>query len=258
MILFFCGAPKNGSHFQKFILLESLLQKGLDFKKIGIRIFHLHKFREGKRLLDKLDKKKDKIFICKGHWGKRKERDLLLSYNNIRIFLIWRNIRDVLVSHYFYRLNKYGKDYTGFREYYLIEGRWFLLDQLKFRKNWQSVRNDSRVINASFARLVKNFHQATKEMVEAVGINGVDYDDLKKRVSLSNLRQKYNSNKALFRRGILDEHRQIINDQKIQNEIEQIKNLDYLSLSFYTIFEWFRRKYYIRQIRFKKLIGNLV
>lgn len=134
-----------------------MIQKGVNFEQTGNKIFHANDYQRAKKLLNKLDENPNKTFICKGHWGKTFERDLLLSYKNIKIFLIWRNVKDVLVSHYFYKINKYGKKYDSFSEYYWTEGRRFLIDQMKYRNVWKKAAETSEVIESSFKNLKKKF-----------------------------------------------------------------------------------------------------
>ena len=105
MIYFFTGAPKHGSHFQMFIVQEAMEMAGIPFTQVGNKTFHERNLWKSKMLLDTMDKMKNVNWICKGHFGTKRERDLLLSYDNIKIFLIWRDIRDVLVSQYYALMN---------------------------------------------------------------------------------------------------------------------------------------------------------
>jgi len=186
MILFFCGAPKNASHFQMFIVQEALSQKGTAFSNPGNDIFHNHELEAGKKLLEHLDGLSEEMFLCKGHWGSQVERDILLSYENIRIFLIWRDVRDALVSQYFYDINKFGKSYRDFSRFYWWTGRLFLLQQISYRHVW-TVTQDPRIQNSSFVELKQNFVEAASKLLAFANIQRVDLEDLDRRLALDRL-----------------------------------------------------------------------
>jgi hypothetical protein len=99
VIFFFCGAPKHGSHYQLLIITESLAQLGIDYVPIGVKVFDHNESRAARELLDSLHRERDRLSVCKGHFL---DRDLLLSYDDIKIFHIWRDLGDVLVSRYHY------------------------------------------------------------------------------------------------------------------------------------------------------------
>jgi hypothetical protein len=246
MVFFFCGAPKHGSHFQMFILTESLVQKGMPYEQVGNEIFHRRKLRRAKRLLDQLMGRNENVYVCKGHFGSRRERDFLLSYDRIKIFLIWRDLRDVLVSQYFYDMNKGGKTFKDFQDFYWKRGRWFLCYHVKFRRNWEGASKDPRVFTSAFPELKRDFSQSAVELLRFSGIEGVDTAALQHQLSMERLRVKHNDpKKVFFRRGDIGEHRDIIGDQRIYEDIVRITNLDVTPLNIFyyrTMFPIFNAK----------------
>jgi len=227
MILFFCGAPKNASHFQQHIITESLEQKGIPYSIEGAEIFHKHNWEAGQKLLEKLDKQNDKVFICKGHWGYPTERDILLSFKSIKIFFIWRNINDVIVSQYFYKKNKFGSLYKDFSEFFWKrDGRSFLFKILRFKNTWKNI-NDDRTIHIQFTELKTNFQNSAKKMTDFAGISNIDFNDLEKRVAIEALRKKHNDpHGTLYRKGKVGEHLEIISSKIIKLDIDILSRLD--------------------------------
>jgi hypothetical protein len=182
--------------------------------------------REAKKLLDRLEEHKAEIHVCKGHFGSKKERNLLLSYKNIKLFLIWRDIRDVLVSQYFYEINKFRKTFKDFSDYYWKYGRSLLCYHIAYKKVWDSVSDDPRVFSSSFSELTNDFTKSAGELLSFSGLDGIEMSALAENISLEQLRTKHNDEKGIFfRKGIIGEHREIIKSAKVYRDIDYITNL---------------------------------
>ncbi|MCL4872092.1 MAG: sulfotransferase domain-containing protein [Anaerolineae bacterium] len=221
MIYFFCGAPKHGSHFQLFIITESLKQQGIPFEPVGEKIFDHNDNEAAKKLLHELDQSPDEVFIAKGHFLNKK---LLLSYQNIRIFHIWRDMGDVLVSRYHYQMKRYGKTYQDFSDFYRRDGRTHMFYQLAYQNIWRSVC-DPRVFHIDYAELRQHFQESVGNMLKFADLLGVDVADLEARVSLDNLRHQQNDDAGvLFRRGAVGDYEAIISDE-IQEDMKRIMEL---------------------------------
>ncbi len=237
MILFFSGAPKHASHFQFNIIREALVQQGIDFEHVGQKIFNAHDYKSIKELLDTIDSSNDKLYLVKGHLGYAFERDFLLSYKSMRVFLIWRDLRDVLVSQFYYLVNKGQKNYNNFSEFYWQHdsGRALFRYHLDYHKTWEQVAHDPRVFSSSFNELKNNFNKAASEMLEFCNIRNVDMNDLSNRISVDTLRKK-SKEKALFRRGIVGEYKEVIKPDELV-DLECIEKLYKSSLSKRCIYE---------------------
>ncbi len=185
----------------------------------------------GIKLLDQLAQDPNGVFVCKGHWGSPAERDVLLSYEDIRIYLIWRDVRDVLVSQYHSILND-GKTFDDFSDYYRQNGRTHLFQQVAFRNAWRSFEGDPRVHTTDYAGLVEGFPAEASAMMSFSRIEGVDLDDLAQRVSMDRLRVKHNDPEGnFFRRGIVGEYHELAASPAISKDIEQIEGSGTIQLA---------------------------
>lgn len=246
MIFFFAGAPKNGSHLQLFVVRESLDQLGLPYRSVGNEIFHARDLKRAGGFLRKIDADSSTLYLCKGHFGLPRERELLLSFENIRIFLIWRDFRDALVSHYYYRVRKYKKAYADFSNYYWTEGRTFLLEQIHYRLTWSAAQHDHRVVSSSFSMFVKKFPPAALRLLSAADIRGVDIQRLQQQLSLSWMRKVYNDPRGIFfRKGSVGEYRRVITSDRVLSDINRLTTMNAIVLPSQFLYEWWRRKFTI-------------
>ncbi len=220
MILFFCGAQRSGSHWQRQTVVEALKQKGIPFTDIGVGdeepVFHRHELKKAKDLLRSLDKPGENFFICKGHWGGVREKKILLSLSNVRIFFIWRDPRDAIISHYYYGINNHQRQCRDFDDFYWNQGGRFQLIRLSlYFHNWGNIR-DERVVHTDFSGLKENFEDSAAKMTGSIGLSGVDYAALKEAVSIKASRKKHNDPKGIFyRRGTVGEHKEVINGKTL-------------------------------------------
>lgn len=120
-MLFFAGAHKNGSHFQYYVVEEALRQQSIPYRAIGSEIFHQRELGQAWEVLA-ANRDTDEYVLCKGHWYRKREQALLFAMTDISIFLIWRNLRDVLISSYYYKINKFGAAYRDLSEFYFADG----------------------------------------------------------------------------------------------------------------------------------------
>lgn len=231
MIYFFCGAPKHGSHFQLFIVTESLKQKGVSYQPVGDKIFDRNDVSSAKKLLDSLETRDDEIFVAKGHFLDKK---LLLSYQTIRVFHIWRELGDVLVSRYHYRMKRYGETYQDFSDFYWRDGRAHMFYQIAYQHLWRSV-SDPRVYHACYEDLRKDFQGSAPAMLQFSELPDIDLVDLEQRISLDTLKRKQqDAAGVLFRRGSVGEYRDVI-PQDIYQDMRQISSLNSIMLKYYAV-----------------------
>jgi hypothetical protein len=207
MIYFFCGAHKNASHFQRYIVEEALNLRGIEFAVAGNEVFHAHKWLDGYRLLRRLDRERNRIFLCKGHWGQAVERRILLSFESVRVFVIWRHILDVMVSSFHYQNNKFAAGYESFDDFYRAEGRQLFIRQVLYRRVWRLPSASPRVFQVNFEDLKSDFATYAGKMLAFAQIDGVSLDELAKQVSLERLRETRDDPKGIFfRKGQPGEH----------------------------------------------------
>lgn len=227
MILFCNGAPKHASFFPMFILGEACRQRGLPYTSgMGKQILHNHRLRAAKKLLAELDAKPEERFLLKGHWGSIPERDALLSFATLKTVLIWRDLRDALVSQYLFDINKFGLKHPPFDAYYWGRsgGRENLVYQLRYRRVWQEVAGHERVHFTDFARLKSDFAAEAGRLLDFAGIEGVDFEDLKRRTSIENVRKISGDAKgAHFRKGKTGGYAEHIRSQAVLDDIAALE-----------------------------------
>ncbi|MGK7346169.1 MAG: sulfotransferase domain-containing protein [Candidatus Nitrospinota bacterium M3_3B_026] len=207
-----------------WIVQKSLDQLGEAYEYLGSGPFHEAGFENGIKLLREIDADTGERYICKGHWGEAGERDALLSVENIKIFLIWREIRDALVSQYYFNMRHHKRPYRDFDEFYWRHGRPYLLkNQVEYRRVWGEA-DDPRIVHTSYTRLKTDFDGEASRLLAAAGIRGVDMEDLKRRLSLDRLRKEINDAEGvMIRKGALGEHREVIRSEEILRDINEVE-----------------------------------
>ncbi len=225
MILFFCGAPKHGSNFQMLLVIEILKMLGINYKDTDGVIFHKIDLKKCSKALDEYDQDPTNIYVAKGHFGSIKLRNFLFKYKTIKIFLIWRDLRDVLVSQYFSDRNLASKDIGSFDKYYWRTGRFKIKYHLQYIRNWNEVSESSKVFVFSYEKLLRDFSSEVERLMVFLGLQNqhIDIATLKNEVSINRFREKYNdSNGKFFRKGISGDYKNIIPNY-ILNDIEEVK-----------------------------------
>ncbi|MGI9449588.1 MAG: sulfotransferase domain-containing protein [Geminicoccaceae bacterium] len=194
MIHFFAGAHKNGSHFQFYALEEALKQRALPYRTLGLEALHAHDLNRSRALISEL-RGADETILLKGHWYRRREQTLLLGEETIKVYLIWRDLKDVLISSYHYQINKFGADDRGFRVFYFEDGgRELLIEQSLYRLAWSG----KGAHETSYEALVDDFPSEAKRLLDYAGVDGVDLDALQRETSIGRLRETRDDKKGVF------------------------------------------------------------
>lgn len=227
MIHFFAGAHKNGSHFQFYVLEEALKQRLIPYRVVGSDIFHERDLSPAKKLLFELRGAED-IILCKGHWHRRREQKLLLGEKNLNVFVIWRDQKDVLISSYYYKINKFGADYADFSEFYFGDGgRDLLIQQRLYRIAWSG----KPVHETSYEALVDDFPREAGRLLSHAGIGDVDLTALQAETKLGRLRETRNDQQGVFfRQGTTGQHRSFAFGEDTLADIERLLHADHLAL----------------------------
>lgn len=227
MIYFFAGAHKNGSHFQFYVLEEALKQRSTAYRVVGSDIFHERDLHRARQLLVEL-RGSDDIILCKGHWHRRHERKLLLGEQNLRVFLIWRDLKDVLISSFHYKINKFGAFYRDFSEFYFGDGgRDLLIQQRLYRMAWSG----KPVHETSYEALVDDFPSEAANLLSHAGIGDLDLVALEAETKLSRLRETRNDRSGVFfRQGTTGQHRSFGFAPDVEADILRLLGLDHMAL----------------------------
>ena len=212
MIHFFCGAEKNASHYQRFIVEEALKQRGLDFKVAGNEIFHAYRWVAGWQLLHRLDRDHGRRYLCKGHWSRLAERRILLSVQSLQVFLVWRHLRDVMISSFHFENNRRPRGYDTFAAFYWSEGRQFFIRQLLYRRGWRKLADHPRVFQVNFEDLKRDFP------------THVDLKALEDQLSLEQMRRTRNDpDGKFFRKGEPGEHKAFAFPEEVLEDMQQLE-----------------------------------
>ena len=138
-------------------------------------------------------------YISKAHIMSEKTRDLLLSYDEVRVFNITRNLGDALVSHFYHLIYQgkldeaYAKDKLdeGFRKYYWRLGRYKAQQILTYHTVWSV--DSPAVYVSSFERLKTNFADEVRAIGEFLGydLSESDIQRIKEETSLNRMQAKH-------------------------------------------------------------------
>ncbi len=227
LIYFFAGAHKNGSHFQFYVLEEALKQRAIAYRVVGADIFHERDLARARKLLFDL-RGSDDIILCKGHWHRRREQQLLLGEENLKVFLIWRDLRDVLISSYHYKINKFGADYRDFSAFYFEDGgRDLLIHQRLYRIAWSG----KPAFETSYEALVEDFSSEAKHLLSHAGIDDVDLASLEAETGIGRLRETRGDQEGVFfRAGTTGQYRSFGFGEDVEADIERLLLLDHVAL----------------------------
>jgi regulator of replication initiation timing len=129
-------------------------------------------------------------------------------------------------------MNKFGIQYRTFDDYfYRRGGELFLLQQFLYRSVWRSFENSPNVLVSQFEDLKKKFNHTVTEILNVANINDVNLEKLRENISIPNLRKKYNDQDgAFFRKGDIGEHRVVIKNGQIYEDILNLEKLNYNQL----------------------------
>jgi hypothetical protein len=110
--------------------------------------------------LKKIDYR-NKNYISKNHYYETKTRDLLLTYDDVYIFNIKRDIRDVIVSAYYHFKREEGLNQT-FEEYYWQRGKnliWYMND---YHAIWSA--REAKIHVTSYNGLLEDFENEARQI----------------------------------------------------------------------------------------------
>ena len=236
MLVIANGAPKSGSTWMFNILSEMHHfakpppEFILDNKNVNPEIRY-------DRLADLLSNLnyRDKDYLIKNHFGEIEHRELVLSFDNVFVFDIERDIRDVVVSGYFYEMRRRSpEEREGFQRYYWTEGR-YLADLVRNYHNvWREAPRD-RSFLVSYNRLKTDFAGEVLRMGQFLGLDLSDeqFGIIRDATSMDSLRRKYDDDGDIkfFRKGAVGDWVNHFRGPEI-NDIKAIETLGIGGLGF--------------------------
>jgi len=236
MLVIANGAFKSGSTWQR-----NLLKGLLEFKPLpeSLRSEKQNSFVDEKRLenIVKSSEIKSNNYLAKAHIYKTEQIDLLTSnVEDVRIFMISRDIRDALVSHYnhFSNVRPYK---LSFNTYYWLVGRFKAIQLTKYNKNWAPFKKN--VFHSNFESLKSDTAGELKKFAEflGVGINDQEIREIIEQNSIKKVREK-SDRKWFFRKGEIGDYKNYLTPS-MEKDLERIQHktgvLD--KIGYYFIFE---------------------
>lgn len=229
MIVLFNGAPKHASFFPLFIAMQACAQINKTVvQEYSKKAINMHWLQSIKRDFLRQTKHTDTLFFIKGHFNSASERDALIDVPTMKIVLIWRDIRDVLVSQYFFDINKFSVNHGTFDKYYWKRagGRTNLLYQLAYRRVWDKVYAKQNIHYVDFFALKNDFVQEANKLLSFLDIFGVDMQDLKQRTSIESVRKLSGDPQGNhFRKGTIGDYSNHIHSPAVLADIDMLTNL---------------------------------
>lgn len=240
----FAGGHRMGSTYQFLILRKALVQLKVRVKKFPSNSFdvcHLAGMREA---VAQCNATPQFNYLTKIHAAYPAHIKVLLEAKESRIFLVWRDQRDSLVSDYYFSQRRAGHSYTSFNDYFQRRGRRVLYRNCLQKTVWDTVE-DPRVRAWDYLDLCHDFETSVREMIAFAGYleQGLDFAKLADDLSISSLRKSRNdSDGSFFRQGGKQNLQALSPSDKTLAEIKEIEQeTDWQVLSHnYEIEDWMR------------------
>ena len=245
----------NGNYKSGSTWVTAIVKEMIDYNERNFPI----KFQQPKRpnyinrykISTFINKHKDEIWISKTHISERSIiNQLNVDSELIKVININRDIRDVVVSHYFHLQN--NKKYNGtFQTYFSKWGKFKAIQVFDYEKSWENNKNS---LNIKYEDLINNFDKTIFTIAEYLNITMSDQLLNKIRLNTniqtlrSNKQGKLHEKKWFFRKGEIGDWKNYL-DHSMISDIKRIQNnkLSIKELLLYTI------KFRIR-IKFKLMI----
>jgi hypothetical protein len=158
------------------------------------------------KFLEKVDYKNED-YVCKSHYDNVNIRNLLLAYDDVYILNIKRDIRDVIVSAYYYLDRKEGVKRT-FEEFYWEKGRSLIGFINQYHEIWHNI--DRKIYVSSYQRLHEDFDNEVQRIFGFLNydLKPGDLERLREKTSLETSRKLWKedanpSEERFFRKGII-------------------------------------------------------
>lgn len=143
-------------------------------------------------------------YLSKNHFYDKSTYELLTSSENVKIFCITRDLKDVVVSYYYHQIRKKTLS-SSFEEYYWKYGRYFVQFMISYQNIWHS--NHGSVYVSSYERLKTDFYAECKSIGRFLNVDLSDeqISAIKEDTSMSSMRKKWGEEEKkdvkFFRKG---------------------------------------------------------
>ncbi len=203
MLIIANGTFKSGSTWQR-----DIIKCFKDFDNIPSRYRNKRTktFLNIKRLEEFVTSEfiKQQNCITKTHLYHKKHINILINKPNVYIFMIKRDIRDTIVSHYHHFKNQRRLN-ISFKTYYWLIGRYKALQIIKYNNNWDIEANN--VLHSSFEKLKLQFELEVKSFADFLNIplNNDEIIKIKEDTNINKVK-KLSNRKWFFRKGEIGEY----------------------------------------------------
>ncbi|MEM6886539.1 MAG: sulfotransferase domain-containing protein [Pseudomonadota bacterium] len=224
MLVIANGAQKSGSTW-----LFNIIQNLIDFSDVPEDFLLDRKNPNSEIVYERLPEFLEKVdysetdYLLKNHFGRKEQRDVILGAQNTLVVNIKRDLRDAIVSAYYYNMMLTNKT-RSFENYYWNEGRYLAGVIKNYHHNWESSPS-SRVLFMSYERLKAD------PVNEVIGVGRfLGFNTTRKKAqtaleatSMENLRKKYKDEGEIkfFRKGTTGDWRNHFHGLALE-DIEEI------------------------------------
>ena len=165
-------------------------------------------------------------YLSKSHIYDRKIASTILSYDNARVLNITRDMRDVLVSHY-YHLRRMKKVSSEFSDYYWRVGRLKSCQIWDYHSVWSAAAPNLYV--TSFERLKASFDDEVRKIGAFIGVDlsSEDIARIREETSLRRLQEMRGETakpeaERFFRKGAIGDWESYF-DQRMLDDLESLR-----------------------------------
>jgi hypothetical protein len=188
MLVLANGAFKSGSTWLRDIILQLLPFDPIPEQFQHPDLPHWIDERKLRSFLTRWDLRTHS-YLSKSHLYDPGLRDALLSHESVRVFNIKRDMRDVLVSHYFH-VRRLKKISGSFADYYWKLGRLKAWQMWRYHQVWRGP--SPRLFATSFEQLKTSFADEVRKIATFLGV-ALSPDriaEIQRETSLERLQEK--------------------------------------------------------------------
>ena len=163
----------------------------------------------------------ERNYVSKSHW--RADQRIngffvkdLLDRENIIIFNVYRDLKDVLVSKYYHdlRIGNYAGEFDGWFEEF---GMKFATFMILFHKGWQKGRCQPVLLH--YKDMLNDLAQAVRKIAKSLELN-CDEKSVEQILTYSDMQRKAGQRKAgldNFRKGIIGEWKNHLSEKQLES-----------------------------------------
>ena len=217
------GVFKSGSTWLRDIALNLIEFDTLPPEYATRKLSHWINVRMIARLLE--DKEKSGVYLSKTHIFEPALVAYLLKRKDVRILNITRDIRDVIVSH-FYHFNRERSASLTFSDYYWKIGRYKAWEIVVYDKLW-SIESENLFVTR-FEDLKLDYASQVDRLARFLGrsVSPEEIESISKKTSLKNLMKQRNEQdkpeeQRFFRKGIVGDWKSHLSEAE-ERDLQEI------------------------------------